>query len=495
MAVKNPSVRVRFAPSPTGYLHIGGARTALFNWLFARHHQGAFILRIEDTDEVRSTAESVNGILESMRWLGLDWDEGPVYADGVAGLPEQSLGNKGPYYQMQRLKFYQDACSRLLAQDHAYPCYCTPDEVDKMRKIAELSKRPPKYDGACRGLTDDQRKKKEAEGRKKSVRFKTPQEGDTDFTDLVRGALHFENNLLEDFVILKTSGVPTYNFACVVDDHGMDISHVIRGEDHLSNTPRQVLVYRALGWEPPQFAHLAMIHGSDGGRLSKRHGATSVREYKEAGYLPAALLNYLALLGWGTEDSQQVFTPKDMIEKFALERCTKSAAAFDPAKLLWMNGEYVRKTPVPDLAKIARTAFASADSKALEGAIALEREKIKLLTDIPKLVDFLISDEYEYRQEAVDKVLRVAGVGDILSDMEKRLDSLTSFDSAGIEAAIKACAKDRGVKNAAVIHPLRVAVSGRTEGPSLYHMIEYLGKARSLQRMKKAQSLLAAGKI
>src|SRR3989344_5536251 len=206
MAVKNPSVRVRFAPSPTGYLHIGGARTALFNWLFARHHQGAFILRIEDTDEVRSTAESVNGILESMRWLGLDWDEGPVYADGVAGLPEQSLGNKGPYYQMQRLKFYQDACSRLLAQDHAYPCYCTPDEVDKMRKIAELSKRPPKYDGACRGLTDDQRKKKEAEGRKKSVRFKTPQEGDTDFTDLVRGALHFENNLLEDFVILKTSG-------------------------------------------------------------------------------------------------------------------------------------------------------------------------------------------------------------------------------------------------------------------------------------------------
>ena len=495
MAVKNPSVRVRFAPSPTGYLHIGGARTALFNWLFARHHQGAFILRIEDTDEVRSTAESVNGILESMRWLGLDWDEGPVYADGVAGLPEQSLGNKGPYYQMQRLKFYQDACSRLLAQDHAYPCYCTPDEVDKMRKIAELSKRPPKYDGACRGLTDDQRKKKEAEGRKKSVRFKTPQEGDTDFTDLVRGALHFENNLLEDFVILKTSGVPTYNFACVVDDHGMDISHVIRGEDHLSNTPRQVLVYRALGWEPPQFAHLAMIHGSDGGRLSKRHGATSVREYKEAGYLPAALLNYLALLGWGTEDSQQVFTPKDMIEKFALERCTKSAAAFDPAKLLWMNGEYVRKTPVPDLAKIARTAFASADSKALEGAIALEREKIKLLTDIPKLVDFLISDEYEYRQEAVDKVLRVAGVGDILSDMEKRLDSLTSFDSAGIEAAIKACAKDRGVKNAAVIHPLRVAVSGRTEGPSLDHMIEYLGKARSLQRMKKAQSLLAAGKI
>jgi nondiscriminating glutamyl-tRNA synthetase len=496
MTSRTPNIRVRFAPSPTGYLHIGGARTALFNWLYARHMGGTFILRIEDTDEVRSTGESVNGILQSMRWLGLDWDEGPVFDAATASSPpEKSIGNKGPYYQMMRLELYRKACDQLIEKGQAYPCYCTPEEVEKMREIALVAKRPPKYDGTCRNLTADQRKAKEAEGRKKSIRFKTPQEGNTDFTDLVRGALHFENNLLEDFVILKTSGVPTYNFACVVDDHHMEISHVIRGDDHLSNTPRQILVYRALGWTPPEFAHLAMILGSDGSRLSKRHGATSVMDYKEAGYLPAVLLNYLALLGWGTEDSQQIFTPQEMIEKFALERCSKSPAAFDPNKLLWMNGEYVRKTPVPELARLARDFFPVAtlnevSPDAFTQAITLEHEKIKLIKDIPNLIDFLIFDEYEYRQEAVDKVLRAAGVGEILDDMARRLDALSPFDVAGIEAAIKACAKDRGVKNAAVIHPLRVAVSGRTEGPSLYHMIEYLGKIRTQQRLQKAQALL-----
>jgi nondiscriminating glutamyl-tRNA synthetase len=282
MTVQNPSIRVRFAPSPTGYLHIGGARTALFNWLFVRQQKGTFILRIEDTDEVRSTAESVNGILESMRWLELDWDEGPAY-DATTAMPEKFLGDKGPYFQMQRIKHYQTAGEQLLAKGLAYPCYCTSEEVEKMRQMALLAKRPPKYDGTCRRLDAEGRKKKEAEGRKKSVRFKTPHEGSTHFTDLIRGSMNFENALLEDFVILKTSGVPTYNFACVVDDHLMEISHVIRGDDHLSNTPRQILVYEALGWKPPQFAHLAMIMGSDGGRLSKRHGATSVMEYKEAG--------------------------------------------------------------------------------------------------------------------------------------------------------------------------------------------------------------------
>jgi len=495
MSVKNPNIRVRFAPSPTGFLHIGGARTALFNWLFARHTGGTFILRIEDTDEVRSTAESVNGILESMRWLDLDWDEGPVFESGSVVMPAKSLGDKGPYFQMERISFYKDACDQLLAKDMAYPCYCTPEEVEKMRQIAMLAKRPPKYDGTCRRLDAAGRQKKEAEGRKKSIRFKTPETGSTDFTDLVRGSMHFETGLLEDFVVLKTSGIPTYNFACVVDDHAMEISHVIRGDDHISNTPRQLLVYQALGWKPPQYAHLAMILGSDGSRLSKRHGATSVMEYKEAGYLNKALLNYLALLGWGTEDSQQLFTQQDMIDKFELERCSKSPAAFDTNKLLWMNGEYVRKMPVPELARLSKDYFPAAgldqvEKTAFEGAITLEHEKIKLLTDVPKLIDFLIFDEYEYRQEAVDKTLRTAGVDALLEDMVKRLDQLNPFDAAGIETAIKTCAKDRGVKNAAVIHPLRVAVSGRTEGPSLYHMIEYFGKVRSLQRIAKAQDLI-----
>jgi len=500
------SIRVRFAPSPTGYLHVGGARTALFNWLFARHRRGTFILRIEDTDEVRSTPESVSGILESMRWLGLNWDEGPEMGTGPilssASSPVlPSRGDKGPYFQMQRLDKYRSICDQLLVKGQAYPCFCTPEEVEKMRQMALLAKRPPKYDGTCRDLTPAERTKKEAEGRKKSIRFKTPHDGATDFTDLVRGSLHFENALLEDFVILKTSGVPTYNFACVVDDQLMEISHVIRGDDHLSNTPRQILLYKSLGWTPPQFAHLAMILGADGSRLSKRHGATSVAEYNEAGYLPEALLNYLALLGWGTEDSQQLFSRDEMIEKFLLERCGKSPATFDPNKLLWMNGEYVRKRSVPELASLSRPFLKAAglvsepdpaQAPALQQAIALEHEKIKLLADVPKLIDFLVKDEYEYRPEAFDKVLRVPGAGEILEDLAKRLNALTPFDVAGIEAVCRVCAKDRGIKTGAVFHPLRVAVSGRTEGPSLFHMVEYLGKARTLERIKRAQALLAA---
>ncbi len=485
------SVRVRFAPSPTGFLHIGGARTALFNWLYARHHKGVFILRIEDTDEVRSTEESVNGILTSMKWLGLDWDEGPT-ADG-----QGVIGPFGPYFQMQRLPLYQKACDELIAKNMAYPCYCTPEEVEKMREMALLAKRPPKYNGTCRNMTPEQRAQKEAAGLKKSVRFKTPIEGNTDFVDQVRGPMHFENNLLEDFVILKTSGVPTYNFACVIDDHHMQISHVIRGDDHLSNTPRQILVYKALGWEPPQFGHLAMILGSDGSRLSKRHGATSVTEYRDAGYLPEVLLNYLALLGWGTEDSQNIFTQAEMIEKFSLERCSKSPAAFDTQKLLWMNGEYVRKKAVEELANLAEPFVKAAglplpDRKAYVAAVALEQEKVKLLTDVPKLIDFLVKDEYEYRAEAVEKALRAAQVPEILEDLSKRFTALEPFDLAGIERECRECAKARGLKAGASFHPLRVAVSGRTEGPSLFHMIEYLGKARVQDRIKRTLAMLSA---
>jgi len=503
MPVTNPAIRVRFAPSPTGFLHIGGARTALFNWLFARHTGGTFILRIEDTDEVRSTDESVDAIFTSMKWLGLDWDEGPTGSvrQTSGGLTLAVRGDYGPYFQMQRLDLYQKACDALIDKGMAYPCYCTPEEVEKMREMALLAKRPPKYDGTCRKLSPDERKLREAEGRKKSVRFRTLHEGNTRFTDLVRGAMDFENVLLEDFVILKTSGVPTYNFACVVDDHHMKISHVIRGDDHLSNTPRQILVYQALGWEPPQFAHLAMILGSDGSRLSKRHGATSVTEYRDAGYLPEVMLNYLALLGWGTEDSQQIFEKQDMVDKFLLERCGKSPATFDPAKLIWMNGEYVRKTPVPRLAELGKPFFtpphdvAAVPQARYEQSVALEHEKIKLLTDIPKLVDFLLWDDYEYREEAVAKVLKQPGADAMLEELSKRLTALEPFDAASIEAMCKALAKDKTVKNGAVFHPLRVSTSGRTEGPSLFHFVEFLGKAKTLERIARAQKHLGASNV
>ncbi len=496
MSVTNPNVRVRFAPSPTGYLHIGGARTALFNWLFARHMGGTFILRIEDTDEVRSTEESVNAIFTSMAWLGLDWDEGPSLSDPGRGLTPAVRGEYGPYFQMQRLDKYAAACNELIAKNAAYPCYCTPEEVEKMREMALLSKRPPKYDGRCRKLTADQRAAHEAGGKKKSIRFATPTEGKTVFTDLIHGPKEFDNDLLEDFVILKTSGVPTYNFACVVDDHLMKISHVIRGDDHLSNTPRQTLVYQALAWEPPRFAHLAMILGSDGSRLSKRHGATSVTEYRDAGYLPEVMLNYLALLGWGTEDSQQLFTPQEMKDKFTIERCGKSPATFDPSKLIWMNGEYIRQKLPADLAALGKPFFTAPHdvTKVPEdryvGAVALEREKIKLLADIPKLVDFLLWDDYEYREEAVTKVLRQPGADAILDELSTRLAALEPFDAASIEVMCKALAKEKGVKNGAIFHPLRVSTSGRTEGPSLFHFIEFFGKPKTLERMKRAQDYL-----
>src|SRR6185436_12655980 len=335
--------RVRFAPSPTGFLHIGGARTALFNYLFARRHKGVFILRIEDTDEVRSTRDSVDAILESMAWLGLAWDEGPVFEPGLTGEDWKEKGGFTPYFQMRRVEHYKKFISQLLDKEQAYPCFCTPEELDAMRRQAQLEKRPPRYDGRCRHLNDAQRKAAEAKGRKASIRFKMPEGGATVVRDLIRGEVSFENKLLQDFVIQKTAGGPTYNFACVVDDHLMEISHVIRGDEHLPNTPSQLQLYNALGWKPPEFAHLSMILGPDGAKLSKRHGATSVLEYRTQGFLPETMRNYLALLGWATPDSQQLFEAEELIAKFDLAGCQKNPATFDPQKLLWMNGTNIRK--------------------------------------------------------------------------------------------------------------------------------------------------------
>jgi glutamyl-tRNA synthetase len=482
-------VRVRFAPSPTGFLHIGGARTALFNWLFARHHKGAFILRIEDTDEVRSTQESVQAIFDGMTWLGLDWDEGPLSAAD----PAAHKGAHGPYFQMQRLAGYKAASDRLVAEGKAYPCYCTPEEVQKMREKATLLKKQPRYDGACRRLTAAQRDALAAQGRQVSVRFKSPADGATLFDDVVRGPMRFENETLEDFVLVKSSGVPTYNFACVVDDHLMDITHVIRGDDHLSNTPRQVLCYEALGWTPPLFAHLSMILGPDGSRLSKRHGATSVQEYEQAGYLPEALRNYLALLGWSTETSQDLFAPEEMVAKFTLERCGKSPATFDPDRLLWMNGEYAKRLPVPELAAralpfIRKAGFLKGAEEArradIEATVALEREKFKLLTDVPGRIDLFFTD-LVYDAESVEKTLKKPDVAAVLEDALKALEALDPFTAASTEETCKAVAAKRGVKNAVVYHPVRVAVSGRTQGPSLFHMLELLGKPACLDRLRR----------
>jgi len=481
--------RVRFAPSPTGHLHIGGARTALFNYLFAKKYSGTFILRIEDTDELRSTGESVKSIFESMKWLGLNWDEGAM-PDGT------EKGSYGPYVQSVREAqgIYKKYSDELVKSGKAYKCYCTPAELDETRKKALLEKRLPKYDGRCRDLSEARQKEFESQGRKPVIRFRMPDDGVTGWHDLIHEGVKFENNLLYDFIMLKASGYPTYNFACVIDDHLMEITHVIRGDDHISNTPLQLKIYDALGWKPPELAHLSMILGPDGTRLSKRHGATSVGEYRVQGYLPETMKNYLALLGWSNTDSQQIFKEGELEEKFDLKGCQKSPAIFDPVKLNWMNGEYIRQHPKEKLLEEAMPYIREAGLPVensripLVDIVALEQEKYKLLTEIPSKIGFFFTD-VKYDPAAVEKTLKAAEAGKILEGIKGAYASLADFKEIEIEAATRAFAKANAYKAGQVFHPVRVAVSGRTDGPTLFRMIEYLGREEVLKRLTHAVTL------
>jgi nondiscriminating glutamyl-tRNA synthetase len=482
-------VRVRFAPSPTGNLHIGGARTALFNWLFARKTNGTFVLRIEDTDELRSTKESVDAIFEAMKWLELNWDEGPIPEGG-------SKGEHAPYFQGERFEkgVYQNYADRLLAEDKAYYCYCQPEELERMRKKAQLEKRPPRYDRRCRNLTAEQKAEFEKQGRKPVIRFKMPDEGSIGFNDLIRGEVSFENKLLYDFILVKASGYPTYNFACAIDDHLMKMTHVIRGDDHISNTPLQLHLCKALGFEPAKMVHLSMILGPDGTKLSKRHGHSSVQEYRDAGYLPETLRNYLALLGWSTPDSQQIFEKGELESKFDIEGCQKSPAIFDPVKLTWMNGEYLRKLSKDELFEKAKpflkkdSTFDNVPEDRLKDIVFLEQEKYKLLTDVSGLIGFFFKD-VEYDEKAVEKVFKKPGVDEILRDMKVRYQNLNEFNEQNLESEARAYSKEREVKTGPIFHSLRVATSGRTQGPTLFKMLEYLGKDEVVKRIDKALQL------
>ena len=453
------TVRVRFAPSPTGFLHIGGVRTALFNYLFAKKNKGTFLLRIEDTDEERSTQASTDAIFEGMQWMQLNWDEGPM-TDGT------SKGPDAPYYQAQRadMGIYKKYIDQLLAEGKAYKCYCTEEEL-------------------------------EAQGRKYVIRFRMPQEGDVEWDDMIRGHVKFASKDLYDLVIQKTSGYPTYNFAVVVDDHLMRMTHVIRGDDHISNTPAQIQIYRALGWKEPVFAHLSMIHGPDGKKLSKRHGATNVVEFQKMGYLPEALKNYLALLGWSTPDSQQLFAPGELEEKFDISGCQPSPAVMDPEKLNWMNGEYIRHTSLSRLTDLAMPFITAAgidvskvDRARLEGIIGLEQEKYKLLTEIPDLIRFFF-EEPKFEAEALEKVFAKPEAKSVLEGMAKVYGDLADFTEANLETAARSYAKENGMKAGQIFHPVRVAVSGRTHGPTLFKMLEYMGKETVVARLKAAMAL------
>ena len=483
---KNPAIRTRFAPSPTGYLHVGGARTTLYNWLFARRHGGTFVLRIEDTDEVRSTADSVSAILDSISWLGLDWDEGPMDF-------EREKGPHASYYQMKRLATYQEHTKRLLDAGKAYRCWCTKEETDAARAAAKAAGQPVAED-PCRRLSDAKRREYETAGRKPAVRFIMPDDGETVVDDLIRGQVRFENVLLPDLVIQKTTGGPTYNFACVCDDHAMAISHVIRGDEHLSNTPAQMRIYEALGWQPPKFAHLSMLLGPDGTKLSKRHGATSVTEYRDQGFLPEALRNYLALLGWATSDSKQIFAPEELVAAFDLPGCQKNPATFDPVKLAWMNGEYMRALEPAELVRRAEPFLKKAGllpqlpGPSLERLAELEREKFKLLPDVPTRLDFF------YREtELTDKARKTLSAPEakgVLAGLAELLAGHEPFTEKPLEEAIRGFCTAKALKPGQVFHPLRAAVSGRADGPTLFLMLELMGRDTVLARLRGAESKL-----
>jgi glutamyl-tRNA synthetase len=477
-------VRARFAPSPTGYLHVGGARTALFNWLFARHQGGSFILRIEDTDQVRSTDESTERILSSVSWLGLDWDEGP----GVGGDYE-------PYFQAQRLPFYKVAAEQLLTKGAAYYCYCTQEELRARRKAALHEGLPPGYDRRCRHLNEEDRSEFVRQGRKPALRFAMPLEGQTVVHDLIRGEVRFDNEQLDDLVIMKSDGTPTYNFAVVVDDMLMKISHVIRGDEHLANTPRQINIYKALGYPLPKFAHVSMILGEDGAKLSKRHGATSLEEYKESGYLPEAMFNFLTLLGWAYDDRTEIMSKQEIIERFRLEKVNPSPAVFSKQKLDWMNGVYIRALDEDDLAGRLMPFLLAAGLKADEGTVRrlvpLIQERIKVLPDAVELIDFFFKDDLSYdSQWLVGKNMDVIRSLEALRAVADRLERISAFDEGTIEAALRELTEQLGLKAGQLFGIIRVAVTGKRVAPPLFGTLSVLGRDKVLARLRLAEDSL-----
>jgi glutamyl-tRNA synthetase len=476
------SVRTRFAPSPTGFLHVGTARTALYSFLFARRHGGQFVLRIEDTDTGRNVADSAAGIVDGLRWLGLDWDEG--YLKG---------GPHEPYVQTERLDRYHAAINALVAHGDAYLCYCTAEELEQRRKAAEASGLPPGYDGHCRRLRPDQVRAYEAEGRKPAVRFRLPDDGQTVVEDLIRGTVTFDNATLTDFVILRANGIPTYHFSAVFDDVDMDITHVIRGEDLFPSTPLHVHVFRALGRDrPPAFAHLPLIVGADRRKLSKRRDKVSIQEFRDAGYLPEAMVNYLALLGWSLDDHTELFTLADLERLFSLERVSRNPAAFDTKKLDALNGHYIRQLDPADFAARAlpfmvADGYPEADPALLALAAPLVQERVNHLTEVPGMVGFLLTDEVELDEAAAAKVLTDDGRA-FLAEAAARLDKLEPWTAAGIEATLRGLQEERDLKPRTAFQPVRLAVTGRLVSPPLFESMELLGKSRSLARLERAAS-------
>jgi glutamyl-tRNA synthetase len=491
-------IRVRFAPSPTGHLHLGSARTALYNWLYARKTGGVFVLRIEDTDAARSTEESYESIIDALEWLGLDWDEGPGRE-----------GEFGPYLQSARQVVYHTEAQKLLAGKAAYRCFCSPEELEELRSSSAERGGETKYDRRCRNLPADEVERRVHSRTPHVVRFKLP-DGETRFGDIIRGLFTFNNAELDDFVILKSDGRPTYNFAAVADDAMMKISHVIRGDDHITNTPKQVLLYRALGYPLPKFAHLPMILGSDRSRLSKRHGATSVQEYRSLGYLSDGFINYLALLGWAYDDKTEFFTRQSLIDKFSLKKVSKNPAAFDTEKLNHINGEHFKrlesgkKTALIESQLVkagvlpadfeatewsgsrgscAGTAGSSGESHRLAFIINLMGNRLKVAGDAPKLLRYFFKDDFERDAEAHRKHLNGPRVAELLERLARLLESIEPFTRDEIEAQVRSLAEEAEVTAGDLIHPCRVALTGSSVSPDIFSVIQLVGKKKCIERL------------
>ena len=467
-------VRVRFAPSPTGHLHLGGARTALFNWLYAQHYKGTFILRIEDTDRTRSTEEFIESILEGMKWLGLDWDE-------------------GPFRQMDRFDVYRNYAQKLLKEGKAYYCYCSSEELGKRRQEALAQGKQPKYDGRCRNLREP------VMDRIPALRFMMPQEGETVVDDLLRGKVVFDNVQLDDLIIVRSDGTPTYNFCVVVDDVDMEVSHVIRGDDHLNNTPKQIHIYKALGYSIPSFVHLPMIMGSDKTRLSKRHGATSVTAYKETGYLSDAFVNYLARLGWAHGD-QEIFTRNELIDYFSMEDVGKSPAVFNLEKLLWLNSQYLKNTPSENLVELVMP-FLEKEKVIYEGqtlnkewlskAIGSLKERSKTLVELAHSLRFYIAEDIEFDEKARARFLTEKSLP-YLIEAKGALSSLDLFIVTEIEKVFGDIVTKYNIKLGNVAQPVRVAVTGKAESPGIFEVLEILGKEKTLKRLDGAVKIITS---
>ncbi len=475
-------MRVRFAPSPTGPFHIGGARSALFNWLLARKEKGKLVLRIEDTDRDRSKPEFEENIKAALKWLGIKWDEGIDVG-----------GEYGPYRQMERLELYQKYTERLLAEGKAYYCYCTPEELEAEREALSAEGKMPRYLGKCRNLSPEQKAQYEAEGRKPTVRFRVPEGLDLTFKDMVRGQVHFESDGIGDFVIVKADGIPTYNYAVVIDDALMHITHVIRAEEHLSNTPRQLLVYDALGFTRPTFGHISLILGSDKKKMSKRHGATSVDQYRQLGYLPHAIMNFLALLGWAPSDEKEIFTEEELIAAFNMDHVAKNPAVFDIEKLNWLNAHYMKELSdeeyyalaLPHMQEAGYLTGEETGEKLewLHKVVATARTQASFGAEIPQAVALYFSDSFDFETTEAQAVLSEETVPLVMTEFLTKLSQAPVIDGATVKGIFKTIQKYNKLKGQQVYMPVRVALTGNQHGPELVEMIPLLGLERTKSRI------------